>query len=112
MKPSIPHPLRVAAVTTPAVGIFWCVGEVLVIDRSTLDQAETYGDCITLAAGHYERWPEWQALGTARLVAKLYPGCSSSTEYDEWPSGRVVFETPAPHASAPIAALEPHRRCP
>jgi hypothetical protein len=35
----------------------------VVIDRSTLDEAEPYGDCITHAAGHYERWQEWQSLG-------------------------------------------------
>ena len=79
--------------TAPAVGIFWRVAEVLVIDRSTLDQAETYGDCITHAAGHYERWEEWQAMGATRLAAKGYPAAIVSTEYDEWPRGRIVYET-------------------
>lgn len=79
--------------TAPAVGIFWRVAEVLVIDRSTLDAAETYGDCITHAAGHYERWQEWQALGAARMAARGYPGQIISTEYDEWPRGRIVYET-------------------
>lgn len=87
-------PKSVLVPTAPAVGIFWRVAEVLVIDRSTLDQAETYGDCITHAAGHYERWEEWQALGTARMDALGYPGRIISTEYDEWPRGRIVYETP------------------
>ena len=30
--------------------------------RSTLDEAEPYGEFITHAAGHYERWQEWQEL--------------------------------------------------
>ncbi len=80
--------------TAPAVGIFWRVGDVLVIDRSTLDEAEPYGDYITHAGGHYERWQEWQALGGTRLAAKGYPVVIASTEYDEWPRGRVVYETP------------------
>ena len=53
--------------TSPAIGIFWRVSGVLVIDRSTLEQAERYGDCMTHAAGHYDRWLEWQALGSTRL---------------------------------------------
>ena len=77
----------------PSVGIFWRVGETLVIDRSTLDEAEPYGDCTTHAAGHYERWQEWQALGASRLVSRGYPALIASTEYDDWPRGRIVYET-------------------
>ena len=40
--------------TQPAVGIFWRVDGILVIDRSTLEYAEAYGDCITYAAWNYE----------------------------------------------------------
>jgi len=86
-------PKAAIAPTPPAVGIFWRVNGVLVIDRSTLDDAERYGDCITHAAGHYERWQEWQALGMARLVAVGYPGRIGWTEYDQWPRGRIVYET-------------------
>ena len=80
--------------TPPAVGIFWRVDGVLVIDRSTLDNAEPYGDCITHAAGHYERWEEWRALTGARRASAGFPDCIASTEYDQWPRGRIVFETP------------------
>jgi hypothetical protein len=79
--------------TPPAVGIFWRVNGVIVIDRTTLDEAEPYGDCITHAAGHYERWQEWQALGIGQLAAMGYPAHIASTEYDEWPRGRIVYET-------------------
>ena len=88
-------PHAAVAPTQPAVGIFWSVAGVLVIDRSTLDNAEPYGDCITHAAGHYDRWQEWQALGGAGLALAGYPACIASTEYDEWPRGRIVYETPA-----------------
>jgi hypothetical protein len=79
--------------TPPAVGIFWRVAGVLLVDRSALDEAETYGDCITHAAGHCERWQEWQALGATQLVSMGYPMRIVSTEYDEWPRGRIVYET-------------------
>jgi hypothetical protein len=60
------------APTQPAVGSFWCVNGVLVVDRSTLENAEPYGECMTHVAGHYERWQEWQALGETQLAAKGY----------------------------------------
>jgi hypothetical protein len=81
--------------TQPAVGIFWRVAGVLVVDRSTLDNAEPYGDCMTHAAGHYDRWQEWQALGGAGCALAGYPDRIASTEYDEWPRGRIVYQTPA-----------------
>jgi hypothetical protein len=85
---------KAAMAPTPQVGIFWRVDSVLVIDRSTVNEAERYGDCITHAAGHYERWEEWKTLGMAWLGASGYPNCIASTEYDEWPRGRIVYETP------------------
>lgn len=88
-------PRAALAPTPPAVGIFWRVDGVLVIDRSTLDAAEPYGDCITHAAGHYERWQEWQARGIAGLAATGHPNSIFSSEYDQWPRGRIVYETPA-----------------
>jgi hypothetical protein len=86
-------PRAMLAPTPPAVGIFWRVNGVLVTDRSTLDEAAPYGDCLGHAAGHYERWQGWQALGAARLAALGYPELLAVTEYDEWPRGRIVYET-------------------
>jgi hypothetical protein len=88
-------PKAALAATPPAVGIFWRVNDVLVVDRSTLDEGEPYGDCIGHAAGHYDRWEEWRALGAARLNAAGYPADIVPTEYDQWPRGRIVYETPA-----------------
>jgi hypothetical protein len=88
-------PADALAPTAPAVGIFWCVDGVLVIDWTALDAAESYGDCLTHAAGHYERWETWRALGAARLAAAGYPARISSSEYDDWPRGRIVFEAQA-----------------
>jgi len=87
-------PKTALAPTRPAVGIFWRVDSVLVIDRSTLESAEAYGECLTHAAGHYECWQQWQALGVARRAAAGFPDRIAATEYDEWPRGRIVYETP------------------
>ena len=81
--------------TPPAVGIFWRVNDILVVDRSALDDAEAYGDCLTHAAGHYQRWEEWQALGGTGRAAEGLPNQIGSTEYDQWPRGRIVYETRA-----------------
>lgn len=76
----------------PSLGIFWRVAGVLVIDRSALDEGEPYADCLTHAAGHYERWERWRAVGAERLRTAGLPECIASTEYDEWPRGRIVYE--------------------
>jgi hypothetical protein len=34
-----------------------------------------------------------EGLGSARLVAIGYPSRIASTEYDQWPRGRIVYET-------------------
>lgn len=83
------------AAPAPSVGIFWRVGDHLVVDYSALDESEEYGDCLTQAVGHYDRWQQWQALGSRALLASGYPKSILSTEYDEWPRGRVVYENPA-----------------
>jgi len=83
-----------AACCWPRVGIFWRVGGVLVVDHSTLAEAEPYGDCLTHPAGHYERWEQWRKLGASRLAALGLPRRIASTEYDEWPRGRIVYEKP------------------
>lgn len=85
-------PVSVADFETPAVGIFWLVDGILVIDRSPLDPAERYGDCLTHPAGHYDCWEEWRRLGATRLAKLGYPVQIAMTEYDEWPRGRIVYE--------------------
>ena len=69
-----------SAPTTPAVGIFWRVNGVLVVDLSTLDEAEPYGDCITHATGHYECWVHWQrTVGSADFRDRLKVRLGGST---------------------------------
>lgn len=79
---------------SPSVGIFWRVSDHLVVDYSAINDAEQYGDCVTHATGHYDLWQQWQALRGGALVAAGFPKSILSSEYDEWPRGRVVFEKP------------------
>jgi hypothetical protein len=79
----------------PSVGIFWRIANTLLVDRSGLSAAEPYGDCLTHAGGHYERWEEWRTLGGARLSTLGYPVAIGGSEYDDWPRGRIVYEKPA-----------------
>ena len=83
---------RLTAPTGPCVGVFWVLSDTLLIDRSTLAEAEAYGDCLTHSGGHYELWEHWQAQGASALRTLGYPTRIMSSEYEAWPRGRVVFE--------------------
>lgn len=79
----------------PSVGIFWGVPDggrtVLVIDRTTLAQAEPYGDCLTHPRGHHEVWEAWRRLGATALRRSGLPPAIASHEYEAFPRGRVVY---------------------
>lgn len=64
----------------PRVGIFWLIQNRLIVDASTLSEAESYGDCLTYRSSHIDYWTEQQRLGTV----------PRDVEYDEPPRGRVV----------------------
>jgi hypothetical protein len=80
------------------IGIFWLipvVGEVfLLVHTITLAEAETYGDCLTCPLSHIDAW-EATKRG-ARLLTPLDSptrAIIATSEYEEWPRGRVVFES-------------------
>ncbi|WP_244480130.1 hypothetical protein [Methylobacterium sp. Leaf465] len=79
----------------PSVGIFWGVLEkgrtVLVTDRSSLGEAEAYGDCLTHSRGHYEVWEAWRRLGATVLGRQGLPPTIADHEYEAFPRGRVVY---------------------
>lgn len=79
----------------PSVGIFWGVPDggrtVLVTDRTTLAQAEAYGDCLTHARGHHEVWEAWRRLGATALRRSGLPPAIACHEYEAFPRGRVVY---------------------
>jgi hypothetical protein len=82
----------------PQVGIFWLVNDgphrVFVMDGTPITMAETYGDCLTHSRGHYELWERWSIAGAAWLRQNGYPTVIASTEYDDHPRGRIVYEVP------------------
>jgi hypothetical protein len=63
------------------VGIFWLVGDHLIIDASPLSEAEPYGDSLTHRNSHIDYWTERQRLRTV----------PRDVEYEEHPRGRVVY---------------------
>jgi len=82
--------------TIPSVGIFWGIrdanhGMLLLADRTPIDQAEVYGECITHPTGHYEFWERLSELGAAVLTNRGLPTAPAWHEYEEFPRGRVVY---------------------
>jgi hypothetical protein len=45
------------------VGIFWLVGDRLIVDASSRSEAEPYGDCLTHCNSHIDFWTQQQQLG-------------------------------------------------
>lgn len=95
-SPSAPVILGVGAL--PCVGIVWGVRDGrgplrLVIDRTLLAAAETYGGYLTHPRGHHEVWEGWRRLGPAGLARCGLPPLIAWHEYEHFPRGRVVFDT-------------------
>ena len=67
------------------VGIFWLVGDRLIVDASSRSEAEPYGDCLTHCNSHIDFWTQQQQLGAV----------PPDLEYEEPPRGRVVFNSKA-----------------
>ena len=96
---------------TPEVGIFWLVqtteGEArLLAAGCPLHQAEPYGDCLTYGPGHYETWAHWRR---DRTVDPALRAIVRSSEYEDWPRGRIVFNstpTPQTKCQAPVQRID------
>jgi len=67
----------------PMVGIFWLLGNRLIVDTSPLSEAEPYGDCLGHEESHDHYWSVQQGLGNV----------PQDVEYYEHPRGRVVYNT-------------------
>ena len=81
-----------------SVGIFWFVpaedgGSRILFDATPLGRAPSYGDCLTHDEGHAEFWERLARMGATGLRRAGYPSAPVEGEYDEWPRGRIVFET-------------------
>ena len=65
----------------PLVGIFWWFNGKLILDASSLSQAEKYGDCLTHSRSHIDHWTDLQR----RLEIPI------EVEYEEPPRGRAMW---------------------
>ena len=88
--------------TDPRVGIYWglihAANELeLVVDTTSLPEAEPYGDFLTHPRGHYEVWESWQQTGPQGLARMKLPKLIAWTEYEAIPRGRVVYNTTTRH---------------
>ena len=67
----------------PQVGIFWLVSGRLILDVSSVSEAEPYGDCLTHRSSHIDYWTEQHSKGVL----------PRDIEYEEAPRGRVTYNT-------------------
>jgi hypothetical protein len=63
---------------------------VLVIDATSLADAEIYGEFLTHPRGHYEVWESRKTLSPAGLASAGLPAPISWHEYEDFPRGRIV----------------------
>ena len=83
---------------TGSVGIFWSIPEPdgswsILIDATSLAEAEPYGDFLTHPRGHYEVWTQWQKTRTAPDVNGFILQTIADHEYEFFPRGRIVYNT-------------------
>lgn len=84
---------------TGSVGPFWVVsekGQIIVLALPvSLKEAVPYGDMLTVEAGHYDYWFQLAHRGATRLRSEGLPTAPVWSEYEEWPRGRVMYDTAA-----------------
>jgi hypothetical protein len=67
----------------PHVGIFWLVSERLLVKSSPVGEVATHANFKDHEASHFDYWEELVGRGAVPFGA----------EYDEFPRGRVVYNT-------------------
>jgi|SRR5664280_1594041 hypothetical protein len=67
----------------PSVGIFWLIGQRLIIDTTALSEAGRYGDFKIHEGDHVTVWAEMERRGEL----------PRNTDYEEHPRGRVNYNT-------------------
>ena len=81
------------------VGIFWVIADGgtnhLIIDGTSLSDAEPYGDFLTHPASHYDVWTALQERPAAELRQRFGTDGIRLCEYENWPRGRIVHHRPS-----------------
>ncbi|MCL1824805.1 MAG: hypothetical protein FWG26_02505 [Betaproteobacteria bacterium] len=80
-----------------SVGIFWGIPEsrntwILLIDSTSLEEADPYGDFLTHPRGHYEVWEQWKERHAVPSAGKSVLHTIDCHEYEDFPRGRIVYE--------------------
>jgi len=68
---------------SPMVGIFWLIGEHLIIDTTPLSEAGNYGEFKVYDSDHVSLWSEMEKRGEV----------PRDSAYEEHPRGRVNYNT-------------------
>jgi hypothetical protein len=68
---------------SPMLGIFWLIGERLIIDTTPLSEAGNYGDFKIYEGDHVTLWSEMEKRGDV----------PRDSAYEEHPRGRVNYNT-------------------
>lgn len=79
-----------------SVGIFWGIPEpdgswTILVDVTSLAEAEPYGDFLTHPRGHYEVWTQWQKTRAAPVASRFISQTIADHEYEFFPRGRIVY---------------------
>ena len=82
---------------TGLVGIFWGIPNPdhswsILTNKSSLTEAEPYGDFLTHPRGHYDVWTRWQKLGPTGIAKRGMPEAVAYHEYEDFPRGRIVYQ--------------------
>jgi hypothetical protein len=83
-----------------SLGIFWGIPNLdhswcILTDKTSLAEAEPYGDFLTHPRGHYDVWSEWQTLDATELAKQAIPQTVAYHEYEDFPRGRIVYHVKA-----------------
>ena len=62
-----------------------------------LERADVYGDMLTVDIGHLDYWAGLARRGTRALREAGLPTAPIWSEYEEWPRGRVLYDSKARH---------------
>jgi hypothetical protein len=83
---------------TGSVGIFWSIPApdrswTILVDATSLADAEPYGEFLTHARGHYQVWSRWQRTRMAPVDDRFIRQAVADHEYEFFPRGRIVYNT-------------------
>jgi hypothetical protein len=85
---------------TGSLGIFWGIPNIdhswrILTDKTSLAEAEPYGDFLTHPRGHYDVWSKWQKLNALALAKQGIPQTVAYHDYEDFPRGRIVYHVKA-----------------